>query len=82
LLVGTVRIDLPALGRAADEFFARLETLTEDIVTSPARPGLAEWVVTAALAAGALDFARRRAGRLPDASWHLSELLLAPEDGP
>jgi hypothetical protein len=82
LLAGTVQIDLRTLGRAADEFFARLEALTEDIATSPAHPGVTEWVVAAAVAAGALDFARRRANRLPDPSWHLSGLLLAPEDAP
>jgi hypothetical protein len=81
LLVGPLPSDLPALQRAAEEFFARLEALADDVAASPASPGLAPLLVVATVAAGAIEFARRRAFR-PEGRWAPSPVfaVLPPED--
>ncbi len=61
LLVGAVSADLSALERAADEFFARLEGLADDLGGS-ATLGVPSWFLTAAVwATATYEFARRRA---------------------
>jgi hypothetical protein len=59
LLFGPLSVNLPALQRTVDAFFARLEGLARDMATLEA-PRLFGWLVAAAVAAGALDFTRRR----------------------
>jgi hypothetical protein len=76
LLGGTVHIDLLTLERAADEFFARLDALADDLVAAPSRLNLGEWLLAAAVAAGALEFARRH-GKPVDPRWLLPPLLAA-----
>lgn len=92
LLVGSVPIDLPALQQATDEFIARLEGLTEDLVESSSSSPMAWWVVAIASAGGALEFVRRRLKQSaaapvpedgdPSSSWHscLAITLIASDD--
>jgi hypothetical protein len=60
LVAGTLPINLPALERAADAFFVRMERLAE-VVTLSEAPRLFPWLAAAAVAAGTYEFARRRA---------------------
>jgi hypothetical protein len=84
LLPGAVSADLSALERAADDFFARLESLAEDLGGS-ATLGLPPWFLTAAVwATATYEFARRRAlsrtgngpaGEGDDPDWDPSPVL-------
>jgi hypothetical protein len=60
LIAGALPIDLCALEQAADQFFARLECLSEDLADSATAVYLARWLVPAILAAGAAAMARRQ----------------------
>jgi hypothetical protein len=59
LVLGPWAVDLAALEKAADEFFARLEGLAEDMAAT-GLPRLAPWLLAAALLAGAVALGRRR----------------------
>jgi hypothetical protein len=88
LLTDALRIDLAALARSADEFFARLEGLAQDVARSPAVLRLSQYLAVAA-AVAALEFARRRAtaseaGAAGDPRWAPYPVLavLPPEEEP
>jgi len=86
-----IPVDLTTLNRAAAEFFARLETLAEDVCPLSATGPLTRWVVLALTTTGAFEFVRRRlrssgpstpAADGGDSAWDLSTVLtlLPPED--
>jgi hypothetical protein len=59
LVLGPWAVDLAALEKAADEFFARLEGLAQDMAAT-GLPRLAPWLLAGALLAGAVALAHRR----------------------
>jgi hypothetical protein len=93
LFAGDLPTDLAALERAANEFFARLESLAEDMTSSPLVANVAQWLMVTAAALGASELLRAWIGpvgwRRPagggdeDRSWAGFPVLavLPPEDG-
>jgi hypothetical protein len=88
LLTDTLRIDLAALARSADEFLARLESLVQDVAAAPLVLRLGQLLPVAA-AVAALEVARRQVatperGAAGDARWAPFPVLavLPPEEQP
>jgi hypothetical protein len=93
VFAGDLPIDLAALERAANEFFARLEDLAEDMTSSPLVANVAQWLMVTAVALGASELLRAWIGPVgwrrsagsgdDDRSWAGFPVLavLPPEDG-
>jgi hypothetical protein len=90
---GELPIDLVALERAANEFFARLEGLAADLTALPAAVNVTGWLVVTAAALGACEFLRgwlkppralRAGAGSVDRAWVSFPVLavLPPEDAP
>jgi hypothetical protein len=91
LLIGALTVDVQALRQSADHFFTQLGDLRR---TEPPwlHFGLTPWLVAAALATGAFEFARRQqrlslaGGDLPEGwaarrwGWMLGVPVVPPED--
>lgn len=60
LIGGILPVDVPALERGVEEFFARIDGLGDDWTSFQAASRLAPWLVTAAFATAAYEFVREQ----------------------
>ncbi len=78
ILGGTLPVDWSALFLGADQFFARLESLGQDVFPSPLLERLAPWLVLTAVAPLTLEMLGWRLKKPGEPRWEFWSRLLVP----
>jgi hypothetical protein len=68
LVAGIVPVDLAAVERSVDQFFARMDELGSELITAPASAKLAPWLLGAGLTTAAWQLAQWRLTKQPPQS--------------